>query len=457
MTHNQHLMTSARPRLRIDHLVLVIGLLLLLASCTGEFDQRQEVAEQTVPGGKSVGTVANPNSGVFVRGACSIGGAVRNALVTLRPISLDGSVDWDDHNALGRGVTFDNGIYQVHVQRPYRGPVLIEVRGQNAVSVVSDGGNPATSVSAKFHAMGPHHVLYSVLPFHEGASSDGTHVTPFTTLAVARSLSFNGGIAGVQGGIATGLFGLTCRQAARFFGLSNVRSSLPSDLAASGGFGLDALQAYALAALSQLARNLGVNNVWDFWLGLWLDGLDDGRANGSIGFVPGTGIGMPDLGQAGLLGDALFNDYLAPGNPDRPFNPDNTMIAGTPLGALAADLGAARDIDAATVDYDIVLRVPGEFELLRGTELRTSVLACQRIGAGTDFHPLGDSGGPSFVEFNWTSAAPGVLAILDYGRIRAATFAPVGDYEILLTVQPRAGQTFVTGPVQQYLFIVRVR
>lgn len=430
----------------------------LLASCTGDFDQREEVAETVQPGGGSVGTVANANSGVFVRGAVSIVGAVRNAHVILRPVNLDGTVDWDDADALGQGITFFNGIYQVSVERPYRGPVLVEVRAQNSVGVVSDGGNPATSVTQKFHVMGPQHVLYSVLPYHEGVSTDGTYVTPFTTFAVTRSLAFDGSIAAVQGGISAGLFGLTCQQTARLFGLAAVRHRLPYDLTASGGFGDDQLQAYALAGLSQVARNIGVANVWDFWLGLALDGRDDGIANGSIGFVPGTGIAMPDLSQAGLIGDALLNDYLAPGNIERPFNPDNTMVPPTsPLGVLAATLDTARDINAVSVDYDFVFRVPGSFTMAPGTEMRTSVLVCQQIAGGTEFHPFGDSAGPSFVNFAWTSAAPASVSVQPFGRIVVAPGAAVADYEIVLQISPRPGQSFVTGPVREFSFYVRVR
>jgi hypothetical protein len=439
--------------------MLVLFALLLLAGCSGDFDQREEIARTIGLGGGSTGTTANPNTGSFVRGVASIAGVVRNAAVVLRPVRDDGSVDWDDNNALGQGVTFFNGIYQVNVLNPaYRGPILVEIRGRSSIGVVSEGGNPATATSQKFHVMGPGHVMYSVLPYFQGASSGNTHVTPLTTFAVTRALAFDGSIAGVQGGIAAGLFGLTCQQTARFFGLGAVRASQPMDLAASGSFGFDMLHGYVLAALSQLARDIGVANVWDFWLGLALDGLDDGIANGSIGLVPNTGVTMPDLTQPNLIGSALLNGYLAPGNLDRVFGGDATQVVpGSALAQLINDLDASRNINNVTVDYDYIFRAPDVIDAARGATVRTSVLACQRIGTGTDFHPFGDSAGPSFVDFVWVSSSPSNVTVQPFGRIVVSPAAPAGDYLLTLTVQPKAGQIFVTGLTRSYTVVVKVR
>ncbi len=440
-------------------LVLMALAAAVLSGCNGDFDQRQDVAKKIAPGGSSVGTTANPLGATFVRGVASIGGAVRNAVVILRPINLDGSVNWADQDALGQGVTFFNGIFQITVlDRTYRGPVLVEVRGQNSVTTVTDGGNPVTATSNKFHAMGQQHVLYSVLPYYDAQSTGDTIVTPLTTFAVMRCLSFNGSIAGVNGGISAGLFGLVCQQTARFFGLAQVRAKLPADFAGSGGFGSDALQSYALAALAQLARDIGVANVWDFWLGLAQDAADDGIANGSIGFVPGTGIAMPDLTASGLIGNALLNNYLAPGNLDRLVSPDSTGVAaGSALAQLITDLNAARDINNVTVDYDIVFRVPDVLELHRGQTERTTVLACQQIGNTTLFHPFGDSAGPSFVDFSWVSSSPANVSVLTFGRITISPTAPIGDYTLQLTVSPKAGQIFVTGFTRAYNITIKVR
>jgi len=433
--------------------------MLFLSACNGDFDQREEVARAINPGGGSTGTTANPNTSAFVRGVASIAGAVRNALVILRPINLDGSVDWSDANALGQGITFSNGIYQIYVlDQSYRGPILVEIRAQNVLGVVTDGGNPATANSQKFHAMAASHVMYSVLPYFEGFSTGDTHVTPFTTFAVTRSLAFDGSIAGVQGGISTGLFGLTAQQTARFFGIGQVRAAQPADFSASGSFGTDTLQSYAITALSQLARDIGVANVWDFWLGLANDGLDDGIANGSIGFVPNTGIAMPDLTQASLIGDALLNNYMAPGNPDRLFGGDSTqLVAGSSLAQLITALNGARNINTVTVDYDFVFRVPDVIDTTRSATIRTSVLACQRIGASANFHPFGDSAGPSFVGFNWVSSSPANVTVQPFGRIVVSPVAPNGDYTLTLTVQPLAGQIFITGFARSYTVVVKVR
>lgn len=439
-------------------LVLLLPLL-LFSACNGDFDQREEVADTIGPGGGSTGTVANPNQSTFVRGVATIAGAVRNAIVILRPVNLDGSVDWNDANALGQGLTFFNGIYQISVlDASYRGPILVEIRGQNTIGTVSDGGNPATASTQKFHVMAPGHVMYSVLPYYEGKSSGDTHVTPFTTFAVMRALAFDGSIAGVTGGISAGLFGLTCQQTARFFGIGQVRAAQPADFSVSGSFGPDVLQSYAITALSQLARDIGVANVWDFWLGLANDGADDGIANGSIGFVPNTGVLMPDLTQASLIGDALLNNYLAPGNVDRLFGGDSTgLVAGSDLDQLIAALNNARNINTVTVDYDFVFRAPEVIDTTRSAVVRTSVLACQRIGQSTQFHPFGDSAGPSFVGFNWVSSSPANVTVQPFGRIVISPVAPNGDYTLTLTVQPLAGQTFVTGFTRSYAIVVKVR
>lgn len=450
---------TASRKLSFRALPCLAALLLALAGCNGDFDQREEVARTVGLGGGSTGTTANPNAPAFVRGVASIAGVVRDAVVILRPVNDDGSVDWNDANALGQGVTFFNGIYQINVQdQYYRGPILVEVRGQNTIGVTTQGGNPATATSQKFHVMTGGHVLYSVLPYFEGFSTGDTHVTPLTTFAVTRALAFDGSIAGVQGGIATGLFGLTCQQTARFFSLAQVRAAQPADFAVSGSFGSDTLQSYVITALAQIARDLGVANVWDFWLGLANDGLDDGLANGSIGFVPNTGVLMPDLTQANLIGDALLNGYMAPGNPDRLFGGDNTQIvAGSSLDQLVATLNTARNINTVTVDYDFVFRDPGVIDTTRGVTIKTSVLACQRIGQSTSFHPFGDSAGPSFVDFVWTSSSPANVSVQPFGRIVVSPTAPNGDYTLTLAVQPKAGQIFVTGPTRNFTVVVKVR
>ena len=100
----------------------------------------------------------------------------------------------------------------------------MEVRGQNSPAGRARGANPATGESNKWHDMRDEHVLYSVLPRFVGFSSDNTHVTPLTTFAVGRCLSFNGAIAGVVGGVSAGLFGLCCQQTAEFFAINPVRS-----------------------------------------------------------------------------------------------------------------------------------------------------------------------------------------------------------------------------------------
>ncbi|MCC6465043.1 MAG: hypothetical protein IT463_06855 [Planctomycetes bacterium] len=431
----------------------------LLSACQGDYDQREEEAKVIAPGGGSTGSTANPGTGAYVRGTVSVAGAVDTASVTLRPVLADGSVDWADANALGSGFTFSNGIYQVNLLNGnYRGPIVVEVRGQSTLATPARGGNPATASTAKWHAMQAHHALYSVLPHYDGMSVGDVHVTPLTTVAFARALSFDGSIAGVQGGAATGLFGLCCLQVAEFFGLGGTRATIPQDFAGAGSFGSDYWNSYAITALSQVAADAGVSNVFDFYRGMADDALDDGRLNGSIGVVPGTGIAMPNLGSASLVGNALRNNYLAPGNAENLIGVDNTQIAtGSSLDLFINTLDSARTMGSGTWAYSLVVRVPGLVEAGRGAEVRTSMFALRQIPGGERFDPLGDSAGPSFVQFGWVSSSPANVSVNAYGRIAVAPAAPNGDYTLTLTVQPAAGQTFVTGPTETHVLTVRVR
>lgn len=449
---------SSWPAFRRACLYSVLCTLFLLVGCSGEFDQRIEQADRVNPGGNSVGTLANPQGSPFIRGAVSIGGAVRNAAVTLRPVRSDGSVDWDDNNILGAGATFENGIYQLKLyDKGYRGPILVEVRARAGFS--SEGGNPATAVSNKFHPMGPDHFLYTVVPMFEGFNSFDNHVTPFTTMAVMRGLSFDGSIAGVQGGVSAGMFGLICRQCEEFFAVPRVRASLPLDFAASSGAtGTSDLQAYVLAALSQLAHDSGVGNVWDFWLGMAQDAGDDGELNGSIGLIPNTGVLMPDLGQGNLLGATLRDSYLDPNNLERVIAKDSTnILPGGLLEQQIAALDLARDINAGvTREYDLTLRLPTSLTVAAGSQQRTFIINVDQLGEGTNFHPYGDSAGPGFVEYLWSSSAPGLVDVLDFGLISVAPATPSGSYSLSLTIQPAPGQNFVTGAVLTHSITVRV-
>lgn len=435
--------------------LLVVAVACLLGACTGDFDQRQEQADTTVPGAESSGTTANPADGRFVRGAVTIGGAVRGASVILRPINDDGSVDWDDNNALGNGVTFDNGIYQVTIQDSrYRGAMLVEVAG----NLNADGGNPATAVSNKFHDMGNGHVLYGVVPFYEGYSVVDVFVTPLTTSVVGRCLAFNGGIGGVQGGISMGLNGLVSQQMAEFFGLSRLLTREPLDFARAGSVGDDTLYGYVMAALSQVAKDIGVANVFDFYLGMYLDALDDRELNGSIGAIPNTGIAMPDLGSGGLIGAALFNNFMDPANAERVRGADNTSVsAGGDLDNLINTLDSVRDIDDAQRSYELTVRVPGTIELNPGDVFQTRTTVLDRIGNSVSFHAFGDSAGPSFVDFNWNSSSPANVSVQQYGRISVAPAASSGTYTIFLTIQPVLGQTFISGPTEIYTVTVKVK
>lgn len=438
--------------------LVLCTLYLLLPACSGEFDQREEQADRVNPGGASTGTLANPQGSPFVRGAVSIAGAVRHAGVTLRPVRSDGSVDWDDNSILGAGSTFDNGIYQLKLyDQSYRGPILVEVRARSGFN--AEGANPATAVSNKFHPMGADHFLYSVVPMFEGLDSFDNHVTPLTTVAVTRGMAFDGSIAGVQGGVSAGMFGLVCRQVEEFFAVPRVRASLPIDFAGSGGAtGTSDLQSYVIAAMSQLAHDRGVSNVWDFWLALAQDAADDGILNGSIGFIPNTGAIMPDLSQGNLLGAALRDSYLDPNNLERVIAKNNTdILPGGLLEQQIAALDFARDINAgATREYDLTLRLPGSLTIAAGEQSQTFILNVDQLGDGTNFHPYGGSSGPGFVEYIWNSSAPGLVDVLDYGLISVAPTAPTGNYSLSLTIQPAPGQNFVTGAVLTHSITVRV-
>jgi hypothetical protein len=426
----------------------------VLTACTGDFDQRQEKAKTQGAGVGSTGTVANPNTSVFVRGTASSGGAIKGAFVKLRRINADASVDWNDANALGTGVTFDNGIFQVYIDDDdYRGPVLVEIRGGTGVL----GANPATSLSNKFHDMRADHVMYSAVPFFEGYSIFEADVTPLTSAAVARCLSLDGSIAGVTGGMAAGMFGLMCQQVAEFFGLNHIRGKIPKDYSASGSFGNQDLYGRVLAALSQVAKDIGVANVFDFHLGIYQDAFDDGELNGSIGVVPNTPIAMPDLGAASLIGSALFNNYMDPANFERATGGNNTQITpGGDVDDLINTLDSARDIDNAVRAYELTVRVPKNVEIQQGSFHQTRVIALDQIGGSIEFDPYGDSAGPSFVEFAWTSSSPTDVSVQPFGRITVNGSAPTGNYTLTLTIQPLAGQTFVTGPVETHTVIVKV-
>jgi hypothetical protein len=434
--------------------LLVLIPVLALAACDGDFDQRQELARTQGAGAGSTGSLANPTLSLFIRGTVSTGGAVSDAFVTLRPINPDASVDWDPNNALGTGVTFSNGIYQIYMTRnDYRGPVLVEVRGGAGVK----GGNPATAVSQKFHDMEAGHVMFSVCPMFEGYSVAAVDVTPLTTVAVARCLSLDGSIAGVTGGVSMGMFGLMCQQTAEFFGLTRIRGHIPLDYSASGSFGNDDLYGRVMAALSQVAKNLGVANVFDFYLGLYQDALDDGVLNGSIAVVPNTPLAMPDLSQGGLIGDALFSDYMDPLNLERTRGGDNTQISpGGAVDTLIGVLDAVRDINDAVREYDQIVRLETSLKVSKGGEYQTRIGALDRIGSSIKYHPYGDSAGPSFVEFDWVSSAPGSVDVLPFGRVVVDGAAASGTYTLTLTIRPLAGQTFVTGPTQVHTISVKV-
>ncbi|MEZ5990824.1 MAG: hypothetical protein R3E76_00520 [Planctomycetota bacterium] len=433
-------------------LPLLLLLSAVVAACNGEFDQRQDEAKTQGAGGSSTGTLPNQNGPAFIRGVVSNAGTIDDAYVTLRRINDDASIDFTGNIGLGR--TFSNGIYQVFLtDTGYRGPILVEVRG----GVGARGANPATALSNKFHDFRADHVMYGVVPLYDGYSVIDVNVSPLTTVAVGRCLAFDGSIAGVQGGIGTGIYGLVCQQVAEFFGLDGIRARQPADYSASGSFGSDDFYARVLAALSQVAKDLGVSNVFDFCLGLYQDALDDGELNGSIAVVPNTPLAMPDLGSGGLIGSALLNNYMDPSNLERAAGGDNTQVtSGSALDTLITTLDSVRDVDTATRVYDLTVRVPGEVTVGKGSEWATSIEALDQLGTSINFHPYGDSGGPSFVDFAWSSSSPANVSVLQYGRISVNAAAPSGNYTLTLTIQPAAGQTFVTGPTETHTITVRV-
>lgn len=438
--------------------LIALLLPLVLGGCTGDFDQREEQATTVGIGHNSAGTSGNPSSGPFVRGVVDMAGVVRNAGVVLRPINDDGSVNWDDNDILGSTVTFSNGIYQARVlNKDYEGPILVEVRGQTLQNVHARGANPATADSNKYHTMGIQHVLYSVLPHFEGQSAGNVHVTPTTTVAVGRCLSFDGSIAGVTGGISAGMFSMCCQQVAKFFGLDQVRASHPQDFAASEAFGKARMHAFVITALCQVAHDAGVQNIFDFWDGLYEDALDDGELNASIGLVPNTGVAMPDLGVAGLLGDALLNGYLVLGNDERQIETDATDVPNdNSLDNLITFLDTARDINSTTATYDILLRDPGSVTIKRGKRWKSRIFAMDQIGNSAGFHAYGDSGGPCFVDFAFVSSSPANVVVNPFGEISVPLGASKGNYTLTLTVQPFAGQTFVAGPTYVRQITVKV-
>jgi len=295
------------------------------------------------------------------------------------------------------------------------------------------------------------------VPLYDGYSVIDVNVSPLTTVAVGRCLSFNGGVAGVLGGIGTGMYGLMCQQVAEFFGIDGIRAQLPSDYSASGSFGSNDLYARVLAALSQVAKDIGVANVFDFCLGMYDDALDDGELNGSIPVVPNTPIAMPDLGASGLIGSALLNNYMDPANLERQAGGDNTgIVTGDSVDTLITTLDSARDIDNAVRTYDLTVRVPSDLTVAKGDETATYIEALDQLGNSINFHPYGDSGGPSFVEFAWVSSSPGNVSVQQYGRVTVNAAAPSGTYTLTLTIQPAAGQTYVTGPTQVHTINVHV-
>lgn len=165
---------------------------------------------------------------------------------------------------------------------------------------------------------------------------------------------------------------------------------------------------------------------------------------------------MPDLGQANLLGSALFNNYMDPLNLERTRGGDNTQIStGGSVDTLITTLDTARDIDDAVRSYDNVVRVISGLRLNQGDTYQTRVAALDFLG-GVDFHPYGDSAGPSFVEFNWSSSSPGNVSVASFGLITVDAAAPDGTYTLTLTVQPLAGQTFITGPTEVHTIEVEV-
>ena len=424
-------------------------ILLLLAACNGDFDQRVDIARKIGTGGESIGSTTNPAAGPFITGAITTGGAFRTGLVTLRRVRDDGQIDFDDARVLGVSISLNNGGYQVNLRDgTYRGPIVVEVRGHDTVDVQTTGSNPATAVSNLTQVMTEDHVFYSVAPNFDGKSIFGVNVTPLTTFAVTRGQYY--------GGVSAGMFGLMCQQTAEFFGLDGIRQNLPQDFCNTLSFGTDFKYGCVMATLSQVAANIGVANIFDFYLGMAQDGRDDGLLNGSIGFVPNTGVLMPNLSAPNFLGAALEDDYLAPGNLEAVVDFDSTnAVAGSTLREIIDALDAPRNINNVTRAYDFVVRVPSFLEIAAGNEYSPRVFALDQID-GPSFEAYGDSGGPSFVDFNFVSSSPGNVSIQPFGRIVAAVGAAAGDYTITLTVQPAPAQTFVTGDVFTFTFTVRV-
>ncbi len=431
--------------------LLVALLLLLPVACSGDFDQRVDIARKIGAGSESVGSTANPSAGVFITGSISTGGVFKRGMVTLRPVREDGSIERDDGKNLGVSISLDNGGYQVNLRNAnYRGPVVVEVRGGQAEGVLTTGGNPATGLSNPAHVMGQDHVMYGVAPNFEGQSIFNVHVTPLTTFAVTRGEFF--------GGVSAGMFGLMCRQTADFFGLRGVRQGLPVDFTGTFAFGTDFRYGCVLAALSQVAANAGVANIFDFYQGMAEDGRDDGMLNGSIGFVPNTGVTMPDLSAPDIIGAAFAGNFLAPGNLERKVGFNNTAITpGSELEQIVTILNSARNINSFSYPYNYVVRVPDTVELWPGQQVATRVLAIEHVDPPVSFEAYGDSGGPSFVDFSFVSSSPSNVSVQPFGRIVAAPGAVPGFYTLTLTVSPGALQTFVSGPTKEFTITVRVR
>ena len=166
---------------------------------------------------------------------------------------------------------------------------------------------------------------------------------------------------------------------------------------------------------------------------------------------------MPDLSAAGLIGGALFNNFMDPVNLDRRVGIANTsVVPGSALDTLITLLDSARDINSVTRAYAHVVRIPGAIELAPGQSRRTWILTLESV-SGSDYHPYGDSSGPSFTEFVWVSSSPADVDVQPYGTITANALATPGTYTLALTVRPALGQTLLTGPTRNYNVTVRVK
>jgi hypothetical protein len=187
------------------------------------------------------------------------------------------------------------------------------------------------------------------------------------------------------------------------------------------------------------------------------DASDNGQLDGSIGFVPNTGVAMPDLGQANLLGNALFDDYLDPANIERRVGVTNLEVSpGSELDLLIDALNSARTIGSVSFSYELCVRVPKNLALKPGASYQTRTLALERIGLEPAFEPYGDSSGPSFVSFAWAPSNPGIT-ISPEGLLSIGPAVPKGRYTVALTVSPAPAQTFVTGPALNFSFVVEVK